>query len=189
MAAVRLRKIKQEYGSRVKIHWRYCPLAVVPRSEARISPHSIEGRELANLEAEDIHFNPWQEDVPYPVTSMPALRAAACALRQSESAFERLHIGIFKTFFEECRCIDETELLFELAKQSGVDFDKFCADFREASVDEEIMADYREYQDNFTGWGVPLVIIDGRFPLVGAVPLEMYRRAIDLALGLKKSSD
>ena len=160
-----------------------------PRPEARISAHSVEGRQRAALEEEGIRFNPWPDDRPYPVTSMPALRATACARRQGDEAFGRLHLHIFKTFFEDCRNIQDEELLLELAKQSRLDMRRFRADLRKAEANEEILADHRYYQENFQGWGVPLALVGGKYPLVGAVPVEMYRRAIDLSLGRVKGSD
>jgi predicted DsbA family dithiol-disulfide isomerase len=189
VAAVRLRKIKEEYGDAVNIEWRAYPLAVQPRAEAYISEHSIEGRQRASLEQEGICFNPWGDEEPYPVTSMPALRASVCVRRQSEEAFEKLHLAIFKTFFEECHNIQEEELLFRLVKQCGVDMKQFHADYKETAVDEEVLTDHKYYQENFLGWGIPLAVVGDKYPLAGAVPIEMYRRAIDLALGRKKSGD
>lgn len=189
MAAVRLRGIKEEYGDKINVEWHAYPLAVQPRAEARISEHSIEGRQRAGLEQEGICFNPWNDDVPYPVTSMPALRASYCVRLQSAEAFEKLHLAIFKAFFDECRNIQEEKLLFGLVKATGVDMKRFRADYKKAAVDEEIMADHLYYTENFLGWGIPLALVGDKFPLAGAVPIEMYRRAIDLCLGKKKSAD
>jgi len=184
---VRLRRIKEEYGDKIKVEWHSYPLAIQPRAEARISEHSIEGRQRAGLEREGICFNPWDNDVPYPVTSMPAVRASYCVRRQSAEAFERLHIALFRTFFEECRNIQEEGLLFNLVKDSGADMRQFRADYMKAAVDEEILADHKYYTENFLGWGIPLALVGDKFPLAGAVPVEMYRRAIDLCLGTKRA--
>lgn len=189
MAAVRLRKIKEEYGDKVRVEWHAYPLAVQPRAEARISEHSVEGRQRAGLEQEGICFNPWDNDVPYPVTSMPALRASYCVRQQSAEAFEKLHLALFKIFFEECRNIQEEKLLFSLVKESRADMKQFRADYRKAAVNEEVLADHKYYTENFIGWGIPLALIGDKFPLAGAVPIEMYRRAIELCLGTKKSAD
>lgn len=186
MAAVRLRRVKEDYGDAIAVRWRSYPLAVQPRPEARISAHSVEGRHRAALEEEGIRFNPWPDGMPYPVTSMPALRVSVCARLQGEEAFERLHLLIFKTFFEECRNIQDNALLMDLAKQAGLDMRRFRADLRKAEVDEEILADHRYYQEDFLGFGIPLAIVADRYPLVGTVPIEMYRRAIDLSLGRVK---
>jgi predicted DsbA family dithiol-disulfide isomerase len=189
VAAVRLRKIKEEYGNKIRVEWHAYPLAVQLRSEARISEHSVEGRQRAGLEQEGICFNPWDNEVPYPVTSMPALRASYCVRQQSAEAFERLHLTLFRTFFEKCRNIQEEKLLFSLVKESGVYMKRFRADYAKAAVDEDILADHKYYTENFLGWGIPLAFVGDRFPLAGAVPIEMYRRAIDLCLGTKKSGN
>jgi predicted DsbA family dithiol-disulfide isomerase len=120
---------------------------------------------------------------------MPALRAAACVSRQSPEAWERLHILLFKTFFEECRNIEEEPLLFTLVRKAGADMKRFRADYARADVDNEILADHAFYVENFLGWGIPLALVAERFPIAGACDITIYRRAIDLALGRKKSRD
>ena len=186
---MRLQRVKEEYGQAIRVTWRSYPLAVEPRSEARISEHSVEGRHRAGLEPEGIHFNPWPDDEPYPVISLPALKAGVCARLQGEEPFDKLHLSLFKTFFEKCRNIEEEELLFRLSREAGLDMRRFRAGFKKESVLAEVLADYRYYQQNYLGWGVPFVMVGGRYPLVGAVPVEMYRRGIDLCLGKIKSGN
>ncbi len=173
----------------MRVTWRSYPLAVEPRPEARISEHSVEGRYRAGLEPEGIHFNPWPDSKPYPVISVPALKAGVCARLQSEEVFDRLHLLLFRTFFEKCRNIEDEELLFKLVRDAGVNMRRFRVDFGKPSTLETVLTDHRYYQENFVGWGVPFAMVGGRYPLAGAVPIEMYRRGIDLCLGKIKSRD
>jgi len=145
-----------------------------------ISPHSAEARERANTE-ENI-FRPWGESQPYPSSSLPAQIAGKCALRQGEEIFERYHEAVFRAFFRDCRDISDTEILTGLATDTGLDIERFRADFAGGSQETEILAEYEEARTEFEGRGIPLAIIGGRYPLGGAVPVEMYYRAVDLSL-------
>ena len=148
----------------------------------RISPHSAEGRRRAGAEEESISFSSWDPHQPYPASSMPALRAAKCARLQGEEVFQRFHLALFRAFFEDCQNIADREVLLSLAKNAGLDLGKFSSDFDASSQEKEILAEYEDYKDKYEGWGVPLVIVGERYPVVGAAPIAMYRRAIDLCL-------
>jgi hypothetical protein len=65
--------------------------------------------------------------------------------------------------------------------------EKFRQDFDQGSLEDEVMAEFGEGRNRYAGWGVPLVIIGDRYPVVGAVPIAMSRRGIDLCLA--KSTD
>jgi predicted DsbA family dithiol-disulfide isomerase len=149
----------------------------------RISQHSIEGRMRASNEESGAVFSLWKHDQPYPSSSIPAQIAVRCAARQGGQAFEKYHMAVFKAFFTECQNISEREVLLDLAKNTGLDIKEFTSDLNTRLGIEEIIADREEYQQNFLGWGIPFVMVDGRYPVVGGVPVVMYRRAIDLSLG------
>jgi predicted DsbA family dithiol-disulfide isomerase len=146
-----------------------------------ISEHSAESRQRANLE-EPGFFCPWNESQPYPVSSMPAQIASKCALRQGEAAFERFHEAVFRALFEECRDISDGGVLLALAGEAGLDVDRFRADLQDGTAEAEVLAEYEEARSQYVGWGVPLAIVGGRYPVAGAVPEAIYRRAVDLSL-------
>ena len=148
----------------------------------QISPHSAEGRHRANFEEPGVSFNPWDPSQPYPNSSMPALWAAKCARLQGEEAFERFHMAVFKAFFEDSRNISDREVLIGLAEEVGLDVERFSADFDRGSQDDEILTEYQEHKSQYDGWGIPIAVVGERYPVMGAVPIEMYRRAVDLCL-------
>ena len=148
----------------------------------QISPHSVEGRRRADLEEGSISFTPWNPGQPYPTSSMPALRAAKCARLQGEEEFQRLHIALFKAFFEDSRNIADREVLLSLAEDAGLDVGRFSSDFDRGSQESEVLAEYQDAKREYEAWGVPLAIIGDRYPVGGAVPIDIYRRAIDLCL-------
>ena len=131
---------------------------------------------------DSICFRPWDTDKTYPSSSMPALIAGKSARLQGEEAFERFHVGVFKALFEDCRDISDREVLVSLATDAGLDIERFRAGLDSGAQEKEVLADYEEARSEYEGWGVPLAIFGDRYPLAGAVPVEMYRRAIDLCL-------
>ncbi len=148
----------------------------------QISPHSAEGRCRAALEEESISFRPWDPSQPYPTSSLPALRAVRCAQLQGEEEFQRLHIALFKAFFEDSRNIADREVLLSLAEDVGLDVERFTSDFDQGLQESKVLAEYQDAKREYEGWGVPLAIIGDRYPAGGAVPIDIYRRAVDLCL-------
>jgi predicted DsbA family dithiol-disulfide isomerase len=179
--AVRLRRIKVEYGDSVSITWKSRPMVVGDIPGRQISPHSVESRERANFEEEGL-FNPWDENKDYPSSSMPAQVAAKCALQQGEEAFERFHNAVFQAFFRDCRDVSKPEVLFSLAADAGLDMERFSADFTSDERRREVLADAEEVRSRYAGWGIPLTVVCGRMPIEGAAPTDVYRHAVAVCL-------
>lgn len=147
-----------------------------------IPEHGAEARERANYEEEGL-FRPWDESMPYPASSMPAQIAGKCALTHGQAAFDRFHHAVFRAFFHDGRDISDRETLASIAADAGLDLERFRADLDDSAPREaEVLAEYEEACSEYGGWGVPLAIFDGRIPLGGAVPIQMYHRAVDVCL-------
>jgi predicted DsbA family dithiol-disulfide isomerase len=184
IASVRLQCLEEEYGSKISISWRSYPLVIREILKRLISSHSMESRRRAALEEDKISFNPWNPDEPYPASSMPRLRAIKYAQLQGEEAFLRFHIALFRAFFEEGMNISEHEVLISLAKKTGLDVERFNSDFFSRSLEEEVLAEYKDgrAEAEYEGWEIPIVVVGERYDIAGAVPIAIYRRAIDLCL-------
>lgn len=113
---------------------------------------------------------------------MLALVAGKCAAKQGSDIFERFHQAVFDAFFGECRDISNRDVLIELAAGVGLDVARFSQNLDDTWGEAAVLADLTEAQRDFEGWGIPLVVIGEGFPLVGAVPVEIYRRAVDRCL-------
>jgi predicted DsbA family dithiol-disulfide isomerase len=182
VAAVRLQRIKEEYGDKLNFSWRSHPLLLGDRPANGFTPHHAAAWQRAQEEEPRLTFRHWEAGQPYPISSLPALVASKCAERQGEPPFVRFHLALFRAFFGECRDISDHAILFDLAKKSGLNMEKFEQDFDQGSPNDEVMAEFEEGQAEYAGWGVPLAIIGGRYPVVGAVAMALYRRGIDLCL-------
>jgi len=113
---------------------------------------------------------------------MPALLAAKCAQLQGEEAFRRFHMALFGAFFEDSMNIGDREVLISLAKKTGLDIERFSSDFSRRLLGKEVLAEYEDGRAEYEGWGIPIVVVGGRYPIAGAVPITIYRRAIGLCL-------
>jgi predicted DsbA family dithiol-disulfide isomerase len=76
-------------------------------------------------------------------------------------------------------------VLIGVAKKTGLDVERFSSDFSRSLLEEEVLAEYEEGRAEYEGWGIPIVIVGERYPITGAVPIALYRRAIDLCLASK----
>ena len=179
--AVRLRRVREEYGDSISVTWKSRPLMIGDIPGRQISPHSVESRIRAGLEEECL-FNPWDENQPYPSSSMPAQVAGKSALLQGEEAFERFHNAVFTAFFRDCRDISDREVLIALAVDAGLDMEKFFTDFESDERRQEVLADVEEVRSQYEGWGVPLTVVGGRMPIEGAAPTAVYSRAVAVCL-------
>ena len=174
--------MEEEYGDKIHISWRSYPLALGENPKVRPTPRSVEARRRADLEEENISFRPWDPRRTHPTSSMAALQAAKCAQLQGEQVFRHFHIALFRAFFEESRNIGDRQVLINLAKETGLDVERFSSDFDRGWQENEVLAEYEDGRGKYAGWGIPLAIIGDRYPVVGASPIAMYRRAIDLCL-------
>lgn len=153
--------------------------------EMGFTPHHAESWHRAHLEEPATVFSPWDPGQPYPTSSMPALQASKCAEWQGEQAFIRYHLALYEAFFEKNQNISDPGVLFSLARECELDIDKFVSDFEGGMAREQVLAEYDEGHSRYEGWGVPLVIVGDRYPVVGAVPVDIYRRAIKLCLAIQ----
>lgn len=91
-------------------------------------------------------------------------------------------MALFRAFFGDCRDISDRQVLIDLAKEGGLDVDRFISDFDRGSQENEVWAEYEYIQANYEGWGVPIAIVGDRYPVLGACPIDLYRRAVELCL-------
>ena len=78
--------------------------------------------------------------------------------------------------------ISDEEALIALAAESGLDVPRLKQDLASGECARQALAEHGAAFERYGVSGVPTVIVDGGFPLLGALPLEMYRRAVERAL-------
>lgn len=112
---------------------------------------------------------------------MPALEAAKCAELQGKEAFDQFHLALFEAFFGSNKDISQRGALISVAEATKLDLKRFISDLDSGSARQIVLAEAREAREKYgdTIGGIPTVVFQGKYPLEGAVPLEMYRRAVE----------
>jgi len=184
IATVRLHKIKEEYGEKVSIAWKSFPLVPHNIPERRFSAHSVESWGRANEEAKEevLRFNAWDASRDYPGSSTPPLVAAKCAELQGEDALKRFQLVLLKAHFEEQRDVSQREVLVALAGEAGLDVERFASDYDSGGLHNVVMAEYEEARSKYRGYGLPTVVFNEGLPISSAVPINVYRQAVERLL-------
>lgn len=179
---MRLREIEETYGDRIRVHWRAFPL--IPGEEpGRLSTaRTRDGRRRVAAEEPRAQFEPPPEGTALPASSLPALVAARCAALQSEAAFQCLHGRLFLAHFRDNLDIARPEVLWRLARESGLDMARFEDDHASGEAYQAVLTDYAEGTAWFGVSAVPAVIFNEKVSLVGALPTERYRAILDWIL-------
>ncbi|MGH6690759.1 MAG: DsbA family oxidoreductase, partial [Gammaproteobacteria bacterium] len=114
--------------------------------------------------------------------SVPAQTAAKCARLQGGDAFERFHDALFVAHFRDNLDISRPGVLRNLARECGLDLERFQHDYAAGEAYQEVLHDCAEGAAWFGVSALPTVIFDEKLSLVGAVPVERYRWMIDWIL-------
>ena len=178
---MRLEDIQQEYGERVRVHWRAFPLIPSPQGGRRATQKSRDGRLRAGGEEPRASFVPPELDAELPSSSVPALTAAKCAERQGEAAFARFHGRLFTAHFRDNLDISRQDVLGNLARECGLDLGRFRDDYAAAAY-EAVLHDCAEGAAWFGVSALPTVVFNEKLSLVGAVPVERYRLLVEWIL-------
>jgi predicted DsbA family dithiol-disulfide isomerase len=182
VAAVRLQKLREEYGDTLTINWKSFPLIPRVLQNRKFSAHSAESWRRADQEEEGVRFKLWNPSMDCPASSMPALEAAKCAESQDKDVFGHFHMALMKAHFEQNRDISDRQVLIALARETGLDLGRFISDLDSGSQKNKVVAEYEEAREKYPGFGIPTAVFQDRYPIVGAVPLNVYRRIIDKSL-------
>ena len=155
------------------------------RAESRlVTPHSRTSRMAAAQAEPDARFEPWAPDKHYISSSLPALEAAKCAAAQGPEAFEAYHRALFRAMFVESMDISSYGELTALAEREGLDAARFRSDLEGGQQKVAVIGEHLEMvmEHGEAPSGLPLVLIDGREPIVGAATTDLYVRILERAL-------
>ena len=131
--------------------------------------------------ADGITFTPWPHP-EMPGWSLPGLEAAKCVAKQGDEAFRRVHLALFRAYFTDSRNIGDPNEVIRIVGETGVDLDRFVADYRSGIGRDAVVADYEAAVNEHGVRSIPTVIVPktGRY-LVGLSDVEDYRAAIEEA--------
>ena len=179
---MRLDEVSAAYGDRIRVHWRAFPLIPDRQPGRRVTARTREGRRRAGAEEPRARFVPPELDSALPASSVPALTAAKCAERQGPVAFDRLHRRLLDGHFGDNLDIGRQDVLWDLARECGLDMACFERDYAGGEAYREVLHDCAEAVGWFGVSALPTVIFAEKLSLVGAVPADRYRAIIDWIL-------
>jgi len=175
----RLARLNEEFDVRVERRF----LEIHPETPAEGRPNSELGyppdqwaRMMENLErmgkAEGIVFS----ERTFTTNSHKALLLAEAAKEEGTAVFEALNEGLFRSYFTEGRNIGDPQVLRDVAQAAGVPAGRLEQAWSDAAYEERLVRDHAAAAEiGITG--IPVFIVDGRWILEGAVPVEMLREA------------
>ena len=182
-ASVRLHRVEQEFAPQLRVEWRSYLLRPNPghtRDAARFRAYTRSWRRPA-AEPDGGTFSEWSGDAPPPSHTVPAHRVAKAAAQVSDGAFRRMHDRLLRAYFSENRDISDDVTLRGLWLEVGLS----PADFErreEPLILEHILGEHAAALEA-GATGVPAVQLVGNDAvIVGAQPLELYRRWITRSL-------
>lgn len=177
MGERRLARLDDEFDVRVERRF----LEIHPETPAEGRPVSELGyppeqwaRMMENLDrmgkAEGVVFS----ERTFTTNSHKALLLAEAAKEEGPEVFEALNEGLFRAYFTEGKNIGDPRVLRDVAEAAGVPSGRIGQAWSDPAYEERLARDHAEA----AGIGitaVPTFIVDGRWIIEGAVPVEMLR--------------
>ena len=186
-ASVRLREIEAEYAGAVELEWRSYLLR--PERREHSDPKAAlekfrrytESWKRPASESPSGDFQVWSSDEGPPSHSVPAHLVSKAAARVSPESFRAMHERLMRAYFSQNRDISSSETLRSLWDELALPKDAFEVS-REPALLDEVLGDHREALE-LGATGVPAVQLEGNpAVIVGAHPVELYRRWVDRSL-------
>ena len=183
VAAVRLRRLQEEFGERLALVWQSFLLRPYPDRSRTLEQFRAYTRswERPAVEPDAPTFRVWESDAGPPSHSMPPHLVAKAAATLGPDAFERVHARLLAAYFAENRDVTDADTLVQLWNEVGLP----AADFARGGDQALVEAVVREHNEavSLGVTGVPAVRMVGNdVPMLGALPYESYRRWVERAL-------
>lgn len=184
-ASLRMQDVQQEFGAAVQVRWKSYLLRPEPVAGRDLGKFRAYTRSWERPAADEprVRFRTWQGDAGPPSHSVPAHLAAKAAGALGAAAEGALRDRLFRAYFSESRDISDAETLRALWAEAGLP----AADFErtlDPALEARVRAEHAEAL-SLEASGVPAVRVgESDFVLVGAQPLETYRRWLRRSLAV-----
>ena len=130
---------------------------------------------MAHLRSAGAPFGITFADRPFLSNSRRALQAAEFA--REHGKFDRLHPALFSAYFSQALDIGSMDVLLKIGQEAGLD----TAAMEKAIMSNAFMPKLAQAQEDAGKagvTGVPTFVINGRKTIVGAQPLDVFRKAL-----------
>lgn len=156
IAAVRMQKILPEFAGRVRLVRRAFPLEVYGGGPPDRQELELE-MWLAALQEPAAVLKPFGS--AWPTTTLPAFEAAWCAFQQDETVGHAFDLRIRRAFFAEGRDIGSREVMIELAREAGLDMERFRRGFDTGEARAAVLEEGRIGKEQYKVRGTPTVML------------------------------
>jgi predicted DsbA family dithiol-disulfide isomerase len=182
-AAVRLRRLQAEFGDALAIDWRAYLLR--PRVDPNRTLEQFRAYTRSWLrpaaEPDAGTFRVWEGDAGPPSHSVPPHLVAKAAATLGPDAFDAVHERLLAAYFAENRDITDLDTLRAVWDEAGLPASAFTR-VEDPALLRAVADEHNEAVERDVS-GVPAVLLLGRdVPLLGAHPIELYRRWVQRAL-------
>jgi len=169
--------MKQEFD--LSVEWRGVEIHPETPPEGRLLTDLFRAddinRMMKHLRAMGAQFGITFADRPFLSNSRHALLAAEFAREQGK--FQEFHSGLFSAYFSQALDIGNTEILSQIASDTGLDDEAMVASIRS---DRYLMQLEKAKEDagRHGVTGVPTFFIGDKRSIVGAQPLDIFRKML-----------
>jgi predicted DsbA family dithiol-disulfide isomerase len=181
---VRLRRVEEEFAGAVTLAWRSFLLRPQPDPRRTLEKFRAYTQSWLRAAADPDGgtFSVWRTDAGPPSHSVPPHLVAKAAAQLGDEAFHRIHEALLRAYFTDNRDITDAATLRAIWGECGLPIDGLAAADDPALLREVIDQHNEALEHGATG--VPAVRVDGDDAcVVGAQPLETYRRWVQRLLG------
>jgi len=181
--SVRLHRLEQELGDRVRLEWRTFLLRPHPRRNRTLEEfRAYTSSWLRPAQDEDAGaFRVWSTDVGPPSHSVPPHLVAKAAEELGPAAFRDIHERLLHAYFADNRDITDRDTLAAIWSEADLPAEELSRAW-EPRIEEKVLAQHNEAVElGITG--VPAVRpADQTAFVTGALPYQTYRRWLDKLL-------
>jgi predicted DsbA family dithiol-disulfide isomerase len=104
----------------------------------------------------------WEQPDEFMSRSLWAFRGGEAAKLQGKELFERFHLAVLRARHTEKKDIANPETLIEVAREVGLDGEKFRQDLFNRKLLEKIGEDYMRGVKEHGVWGTPTLVFNGQ---------------------------
>ncbi len=133
--------MKEVYGDRLQVAWK-----------------SFSLEEINKKQPEEWHV--WDQPDDYPSRGLPAFRAAEAARRQGDYAYDRMHFALLEGRHQRRKDFTDANDIEELAREAGLDLERFKRDVADRSLLQRIAADHETAVSKYGVFGTPTFVFE-----------------------------
>ena len=187
--SARMRKISEKYNNVEIIHrsfalgWEEENFIRMFGSREAVKPEVLGHWAQANQNDDDHRFDiegMETQDFNFPISKPGLLAAKAAGLLGGQEAYWEVFDALQEALFVENKNIEDPQVIEEVIQGTDVDLEKWKEQVQQPETEEAVLADLKQ-AENYSVYSAPTLIINGKYRISGAQPLERIEQALEKA--------